>query len=134
MNEEQQKEIFEKCPILYRNRDLEPKQIIMYFGFECGPGWFDLILELSIAIEAIAQRMKAEGTEENRLPYAMQVKEKLGRLRFSVGNEYHEFSDLIESAELRSGEICEVCGKPGSLRLKDDGWRVTACDACFENI
>ena len=25
----------------------------MYFGFECGPGWFDLILELSVAIEAV---------------------------------------------------------------------------------
>ncbi len=131
MNEAQQKEIFEKCPILYRNRNLGPQHNLMCFGFECGPGWFDLILELSVAIEAIAQRMKAEGTEENRLPYAMQVTEKFGELRFYVGNEYHEFSHLIEAAEARSEEICEECGKPGSLRKKD-GWYSTACDACFE--
>lgn len=133
MKPEQQKEIFEKCPILYRNRNLGTQHNLMCFGFDCGSGWFDLILELSVAIEAIAQRMKAEGTEENRLPYAMQVKEKFGGLRFYVSNEYHEFSHLIEAAEARSQEICEECGKPGSPKLKD-GWRLTACHACFHNI
>lgn len=133
MKAELQKQIFDKCPILYRNRHLGPQQNLMCFGIECGSGWFDLILKLSVEIEMIAQRMKTEGVDESLLPYAFQIKEKYGGLNVSVHNEYKEFSHLIEAAEAQSGRVCEECGKPGILRM-NDGWFSTLCDECQQKI
>lgn len=129
MKAELQRKIFEKCPILFRHRHQGPEQNLMCFGIDCGSGWFDLILELSIEIETIAQRMKTEGVDESLLPYAFQIKEKYGGLNVSVHNGYPEFSHLIIAAEAQSRSVCEECGKPGILR-RNDGWFSTLCDDC----
>ena len=73
-----------RCPIIYRHKDLGPKQNLMCFGFECGDGWFQLIYDLSASIEDIALQLKNDGFPEERLPAVFQVKEKFGGLRFYV--------------------------------------------------
>ena len=60
-------------------------QTCMSWGFECMDGWFLLLRNLSLGLEALILAMP----EEERKPFrAAQVKEKFGTLRFSY-NEHH---------------------------------------------
>ena len=108
-------EIKELCPNLYCEG--------VYF--ECGPGWFDLILKLSIKLEQIIKNHpNGEGM------YASQVKEKYGMLRFYMSYETEEITKLIEEAENLSYITCEVCGEPGTHRVKS--WHEVRCDKCYK--
>lgn len=107
----------DECPNLYKHCK----------GIECGPGWFDLIDTLSRKLEKII--IKIEDLEDHEKPYASQVKEKFGGLRFYMSLENKEISQLIEEAEIKSKEICEICGKKGEMRKKY-GWYSCLCDKC----
>jgi len=121
MKPELEQRLVSRYPSLYKDFHGDPRKTCMAFGFECGDGWFDLIDELSRRITEITEDV-----------IASQVKEKFGGLRFYVGGIPTEFfekiDDLIEEAEKKSYEICEVCGKPGEIR--DEGWVSTLCDEC----
>ena len=61
----------------------------------------------------------------------LQVKEKFGGLRFYVNSATEEMYRLISEAESQSYEICEECGKPGTLSQKiKGGWMKTLCLEC----
>ena len=97
---------------------------------ECGKGWAPLLLSLIEAIEKL------------EVPYIVgQVKEKFGGLRFywhipmnaELGkplvddpSRYARLQRLIDNAEQESFGICEVCGRPGSVR--EEGWISTRCE------
>ena len=106
-------------------------------GFACGDGWFDLIDRLSSKIEAECERLRVEEAWlEDQLPIAIQVKEKLGSLRFRLGTRSrHLFYGnetiyaLIEMARVESEHTCELCGCPG-MRRTVAGVR-TLCDDCY---
>lgn len=99
---------------------------LMCFGFECGDGWFALIKTLCEHLTALQLGKQFR---------VVQVKEKFGGLRFYVGNiptaKANEAYALIDDAEGKSFEICELCGKPGTLH--DDGWMMTRCNTCWKN-
>jgi hypothetical protein len=57
---------------------------------------------------------------------AVQIKEKFGTLRFYVDQASEIQFTLIEDAEERSAQICDICGAPA--RLRDEGWMMTRCD------
>ena len=61
-------------------------------------------------------------------PKAVQVKEKLGTLRFYMNSETKEMSELISKAESLSYKTCEYCGAPGKQR--EGGWIKTLCNNC----
>lgn len=97
------------------------------FGFECGDGWFDLLLECVTSLEA----------EINNLPekhqsgiVATQVKEKYGTLRFYLSSETDTMAAIICKAEMRSALTCEHCGKPGKRR--GEHWISTLCEDCSD--
>lgn len=94
-------------------------ETLMCFGFECGDGWFGLIWDLCEEIDKMLKANNVEGFE------VIQVKEKLGGLRFYCNNSTKEIDQAINKAEEKSYTICEVCGKPGKLR--NDGWLSTLC-------
>ena len=98
-------------------------ETLMPFGFAHGDGWFDLLWRLCERLEPVVAT-----TEENaKRPFqALQVKEKLGGLRFYVKFRNDAISALIEAAELESFHTCEVCGKPGTRQ--GEGWITTRCD------
>ena len=121
--------LFNSCPLIFRGRNLGVKQNLMYFGFECSDGWFDIIYELSKKIERIAETMKADGLPEDEIPMVSQVKEKFGTLRFYMSNTTSEIQDLISQCEQSSAQACEQCGKPGTLR-RTNGWFLTVCEKC----
>jgi len=102
--------LIKDCPNLYRHG--------MYF--ECGPGWYKIIENLSHKLEALIDGKQSF--------YATQVKEKYGTLRFYMSLETKDMGELIEEAGCKTSITCEDCGKPGILR--NDGWVRVTCLEC----
>ena len=93
----------------------------MGWGLQCGDGWFDLI---DILCESLQQE-----TEHGDAPQAvaMQVKQKWGRLRFSVESASERQQAMIDLAEALSARLCEQCGKPGKMQ-SIKGFRTVRCE------
>lgn len=129
MNKANTKKLYEAFPALYGDHDKPMNQTCMCWGFECGDGWFDLIFNLSKAIEDEAEK---SGTtrSSNLWPRAEQVKEKYGTLRFYVTNDSEPIYNLIVQAEAKSAHTCEDCGLPGTTR--EGSWIHTTCNTCEE--
>lgn len=125
----QESVIFIRCPIIFRGRKDGPLRNLTCYGFECGSGWFQLIYQLSVAIEDIAREIKNEGTSEDHLPLVVQVKEKFGGLRFYMDHISNDIDDLIENGCSMSLSICESCGAEGATR-QNGGWIQTLCENC----
>lgn len=126
MRKELDEQLCSECPNLYADRWADKMGTCMCWGFDTMNGWFQIIYDLSLKLEAL---ILAIPDEEERVKYrAMQVKEKFGTLRFYMTAETEEMDKLIDEAESASVKTCEYCGQPGSLRTK--GWCFTLCDKC----
>jgi len=123
MSPELDKQLCEKYPLIFAQRNGSPQETAMCWGLECGDGWHDLIDLLCANI----QNHIKYGRDVPQV-VAMQVKEKFGTLRFYAhgGDEY--ISGLITMAESMSSRICELCGNKG--KIIDDGWITTRCNTC----
>jgi hypothetical protein len=110
MNQENRKKLYERFPKFF------PKK---FFDLSIGDGWFQLFYDLCEDIHAIVK-------DEEFI--FLQVKEKFGYLRiYSVGSGKNaEIEYLIQQAENKSGEICEVCGDKGISR--HNSWIKILCD------
>ena len=73
------REIMEKCPILYKMRNSSMMETCMCWGFECRKGWKEPLWSLSAKLEAL--NMQYWPKYHVRIQ-AAQVKEKFGTLRF----------------------------------------------------
>ena len=123
MNKRNTEYLFRRYPNLFPEEDRkDPTLSSMWFGFECGDGWFGLIDELCHTITLFVSQNKVDPVR------VTQVKEKFGGLRFY----YHGGNDLIRGmswfAEALSFTICEKCGSKGTLR--DNGYLKTLCTLC----
>jgi len=89
-----------------------PKIFSKDFYFECDEGWSDLLFELCRKIQDHCNEGKCQQV------VALQVKEKFATLRFyhSGGDEY--VYKLIDEAEAKSADTCEVTGGYGILHRK----------------
>lgn len=120
MNDENTKRIIDACPSLFVSYDGSP----CLFGFECGDGWADLLVETCKKMQAHLTTLSKELAEEI---VALQVKEKYGTLRFYISS-YDEILDaIVQDAETQSATICEQCGNTGKVR--GAVWLYAACDA-----
>jgi len=87
-------------------------------GFECLPGWTDLLDAAFTWLDEIAS---------DRQWAPDQIKEKYGTLRFYWHGDLPDLGDaIISAAEHLSGHVCEACGAPGSEQSAN-GWRSTTC-------
>jgi hypothetical protein len=101
----------------------DPRQTRMADGFVHGDGWFDIVWRLCEDLEPLvaeAERMTGRKFE------VLQVKQKLGGLRFYVNQRIDEIQKRIEIAETESVRTCEACAQPGSRR--EMNWIRTLCD------
>jgi hypothetical protein len=128
MDREQTEHIFRECPLLFKCSDAKSGTTPSIPGFECGNGWFELLLELSRSLELIINQLKLSGVKEEELPYALQVKQKDGVLVFYTNNSTSEIDQLIQTATETSENICELCGAKGTLEQGDFYW-LTRCAA-----
>ena len=114
--------MFARFDTLYRRRE-RPETI---WALECGDGWFDLIWNLSKAIEMAA-------IHEGILPYddyfaeAIEVKQKNGELHFYLAKDDSLYAELFNEANLASKKICEVCSAPASLVMNAHHRLKTLC-------
>ncbi len=83
---------------------------------ECGPGWESIVLPILKEADALGATVTC-------------VKEKYGEIRiyFNPGQaDCDTLEDMIESAEHASRSMCELCGKPGTMRRRSE-WYKTLC-------
>jgi len=80
----------------------------------------------TVTQEDIDEAKKVMDEAAEKVPVAVQVKEKFGGLRFYVGRATEEHYNYIRFAESMSYKTCEVCGSPGELYT--DGWHTVLCD------
>lgn len=107
-----------RCPNLFRE---DPR-----CGFWCPPGWFLLVQDLSLAIEAEILKLP----EAARSKYVCaQIKQKFGGLRFYMEESFYEIDKLISEAEGRSIKICDVCGSAAEEPTTHGGWMRARCAA-----
>jgi len=145
MKPELDAQLCERYPKMMVNRNKSMMETTMYWGFECGDGWFDILDQLMGNIQhhidwkerqrevAIRFNSKAASGEMREVPKEIsqvtvdQVKEKFGTLRFyyTGGDDY--IDGLVSMAESMSGVTCETCGNPG--KSTGGGWIKTVCEA-----
>ncbi len=117
--------IVKTCPNLYRDRNGDKRETLMYWGFDIYPGWHQLVWDLSLKLEKLILGLPESERQNYR---AMQVKSKFAGLRYYTTGHTDEMTKLIDEAEALSLKICEFCGEPGKERGK--GWVYTLCDKC----
>ena len=118
MSPEKEKVLFESFPLLYSE--------LTYL--ECGDGWFDLIYDLSEKLEVLIRKYIVENLKDEILPYADQIKEKFGYLRFNMNYYIYDTMDLIEEYVRKTQKVCEICGAKGSI--SGECWQQCLCDNC----
>lgn len=124
MTDEKTKQLYEKYPKIFGQKDLPMNQTCMCWGFSCSDGWYELIDDLCYAIQSHIDYKKLPQVE------AVQVKEKYGGLRFYVNHSDDYIDGLISMAESMSYKICEYCGNKG--KANREGWITTLCKTCRE--
>jgi hypothetical protein len=91
-----------------------------------GAGWYGIVRDLCLAVRARNESRRRAGEQEF---YVLQIKEKLGTVRFYTSHRLdEELHDLIMGAWEASERTCEACGKPGKHRTPN-ALRVR-CDEC----
>lgn len=118
-----------KFPNLYT--DCGEQNLLTQFGFECGDGWFRLILWLSRYLQDYIDQQNrwAEKYPDRYLPVkqikVVQVKEKFATLRFYVDGGNEHTNAIISFAEYMSGYICERSGRTDDIVVNSNGWNKT---------
>lgn len=119
MTAEKQKALFNKHRSLFPT-SIETPQDPMFFGIECGDGWYYILDDLFTKIE------HADLPEWFCL---IQVKEKFGALRVYTSTSTEEIDNLIDAYEELSTRVCESCGGPAMVESVG-GWYATLCNEC----
>jgi hypothetical protein len=101
-----------------------PRLSPMARGFEHGDGWYDILWRLCADLEPLVMELEKKTGESFEV---VQVKAKLGSLRFYVSHHSDPIDERIAEAQLESSRTCEVCGQPGR-RHETGGWIRTLCD------
>lgn len=132
MNEKNTLALIAAAPLLYRHCGDKTYAYPIKYGIECGDGWFDLLMRLSMKIEAdLRSMLLAEGKRRQDLPCVLQVKEKFGTLRFAMNHPAPQWREWMTEAVKASGQTCERCGLPGSSHIRS-GFIKTLCPAHAE--
>jgi hypothetical protein len=129
-------------PKIFRQRGLPMTETCMCWGFDIGPGWYELLDKVCKKLQFIDHFLGVE-------TIATQVKEKFGGLRFynnidssnfqsfilnkkqreeAITTVWNIIDDVTSRAEELSYTICEQCGDYG--HPNEEGWIATLCDKC----
>ena len=133
MKQELQDKLFEKFPKIFRQKDLSMQETCMYWGCDCGDGWYNIIDTLCHQIQLhIEHNLSKDEDPEVVNVEATQVKEKYGGLCFYYigGNDF--ISGLVSMAESLSEKTCEECAAPGTQN--EVGWIHTFCTPCRDTL
>ena len=132
MKEELDRQLCEKYPLIFADRNKSMMETCMCWGFEHGDGWYQIIDSLCANIQHHIdwnnKNFEKGYTQYKQVPQvvAQQVKEKFGTLRFYYdgGNDF--IDGMVSMAESWSAVACEECGAPGTQNSQ--GWIKTLCE------
>lgn len=119
MNPKKTKLLFDRFKHFFKDRD-DVKKSLMYFGFEHGDGWYNILENLFLEIEKL--------NPQDDFGF-VQIKEKYGALRIYFTPHREDIDLLVAQAEGKSLLTCEECGETGRLRTEGRFWINTLCDA-----
>ena len=102
MSPARERQLVNAAPLLYRDYGGDPMRTCMAWGFECGDGWFDVLLDGSVKLEWLIEGMVAAGTPTDQLPVAAQVKSKFGSLCFYIDNPTTDTRVVVADMERRT--------------------------------
>lgn len=109
MNSVLTENLYAAFPYLYRGHNKPPSESSMYRGFECEDGWYSVLYDLSQELtDYLAQHPDVEIE-------VMQVKQKLGSLRYLAKGVDAATGKMIERACQRALLTCELTGMAGQL-------------------
>lgn len=137
--EEFDRHMCEKYPIMFRERNLPMNQTCMCWGFNIGKGWYSVLDELCEKLEFIYK-------QSNIRVIFQQVKEKYGGARFYFGTEKEkgkenndddkQWIDIISNEVSRAEQICDyVCAECGCHKndtITIGGWVYDCCEKCLK--
>ena len=133
MSPDRDKQLCEKYPELFINRNNKESREPIAWGIDCGDGWYDIVDLLCANIQHEVRNYSYDkSAEENSefQPRVSQIKEKFGSLRFYISGGNDRIRGMIAMAESLSFRTCEGCGLPGQKRA--GGWIRVLCDSCEE--
>jgi hypothetical protein len=109
-----------------------PWDTLMHLGFQHGNAWFGLVYQLCEQLEPLVQELNRSLQPSGERFRVLEVKQKMGALRFCVNHHTEAIDAAIEAARLRSLQICEVCCRLiRTVELRNhNGWLVTLCADC----
>ena len=130
MDNELEKKLVDKYPVIFKNRYTNPLTHNMGWGIECGSGWYMII---DCLCESIQQYVNGVSYTGRIAPViANQIKEKYGTLRFYYEGGDEFVDGMVDYAENMSGHICENCGSPEGKIKSKMGWLKCRCSNCEE--
>jgi len=130
MQKQLDEKLVKKYPKIFENRYKSPIISCLYFGFECGNGWYWLIDNLCNTIQSYIDNNKHLNIPQVT---ATQVKEKFGGLRFYIDGGDKHIQGMISLAESMSYNICENCGTTENV-TQTKGWVYTRCENCKKDV
>lgn len=115
--------LYAAFPNLYGIGRTRMQDVDMRWGFECGDGWYQILFDLSQALNGY----KALHPENNFR--VVQVKAKFGQLRFYLDNPPDAtMSKMIADASTCAGRTCEITGKAGVLCINGRRRAMVLCE------
>lgn len=110
----------------------DPAKSCMYWGFECGDGWYAPIYMI---LKSMAVYRRCDKREESPWDEIVvhQVKQKFRGLRFYTGSVPEEIQDkvsaIIFAGEIQANRTCEGCGIFDE-DLAGSGFGSNLCEEC----
>ena len=112
-------------PVKYK-----PIQDLMFFGCDCGDGWYNLLRSTCQRIMAALPNSSLD-PENQKLVRFDQIKEKWGCLRIYYHPSCEELDDIVYKSEGVSATICEECGSIENVKTTT-GWIKHLCPSCMD--
>jgi hypothetical protein len=108
MNQTLEETIIKQAPYMFRYDGWDNlNESLMGFGFECGNGWYKILLKLVKRIKEIDVKQSIQ---------VVQIKEKFRGLRFYYNLKDYDLvymdkiDECIRDAEEEAWNTCEICG------------------------
>lgn len=137
--------VFFKDAISCENGEKNEMNTCMYWGCECGDGWFEPLKKMAFRFHILNEYAQ----RDNIQIYASQIKEKYGTLSVyfecekckaeeniesDVLKKYNQFANIIIEEAIKDCEnICEICGG-GDVKfnpiIQTHGWISFICQDC----
>ena len=127
----------QRFPEIFADRNKPMSETCMCWGFDIGPGWRPLLIDLCNKIDLLGKKL-------GFAVVADQVKSKFASLRFYFHLKWGDgakgfpfpdtecnllnylVQDIVSNAENKSAWTCEICGRFGKT-YKLAGWKRTLC-------